>query len=31
MGGTLLGIIMFMPEGIWSLVQRVGKKKDSAP
>ena len=31
MGGTLLGIIMFMPEGIWSLVQRVGKKKDSGP
>ena len=31
MGGTLLGIIMFMPDGIWSLVQRVGKKKDSAP
>ena len=31
MGGTLLGIIMFMPEGIWALVQRVGKKKDSGP
>lgn len=31
MGGTLLAIIMFMPDGIWSLVQRVGKRKDSAP
>jgi len=31
MGGTLLAIIMFMPDGIWSLVQRIGKKQDNAP
>ena len=27
MGGTLLAIIMFMPNGIWSLIQRLSRKK----
>lgn len=30
MGGTLLAIIMFMPDGIWSLLRRIGRPKAKA-
>ena len=30
MGSFLLAIIMFMPDGIWSLLQRVSKRKGKA-
>lgn len=30
LGGCLLGIIMFLPEGIWSLLQRLGGRKKVA-
>ena len=28
MGGPLLAIIMFIPDGIWSVLQRLARKKD---
>lgn len=31
LGGTLLAIILFLPEGLWSLRQRLSKSKASAP
>ena len=30
MGGTLLIIIMFLPDGLWSLVERYNKRKNAA-
>ena len=31
LGGTLLGIILFLPEGLWSLKERLSRRKATAP